>query len=111
MPIGNGSILRWLVTPYSPCPTAREFADAVVTQQRDDLEVRVTVLGSPASRKFFGVPMARRGIQPVWVHVVNRSDLLTGSSSWRSTQTTSLRSKPQHLITTRAGKDYWDSAS
>ena len=26
------------------------------------------------SRKFFGVPMARRGIQPVWVHVVNRSD-------------------------------------
>jgi hypothetical protein len=47
--------------------------DTAVTQQRDDIEVRVAVLDGAASRKFFGVPMARRGIQPVWVHVVNRS--------------------------------------
>jgi hypothetical protein len=69
-----GSIFRWLVIPYSPCPDARGFLDAAVTQQRDGLEVRVAVLDDAASRKFFGVPMARRGIQPVWVHVVNRSD-------------------------------------
>jgi len=48
--------------------------DAAVTQRRDDLEARVAVLDDAASRKFFGVPMARRGIQPVWVHIVNRSN-------------------------------------
>ena len=74
MRIADGSIFRWLVIPYSPCPDARGFLDAAVTQRRDDLEVRVAVLDGAASRKFFGVPMARRGIQPVWVHVVNRSD-------------------------------------
>ncbi len=67
------SIFRWLVIPYSPCPDVQGFLDATVTQRRDDLEVRVAVLGGAASRKFFGVPMARRGIQPVWVHVVNQS--------------------------------------
>ncbi len=71
MPIG--SLFRWLVIPYSPRPTAREFVDAAVTQQRDDVSVGVAVLDGVASRQFFGVPMARRGIQPVWVHIVNRS--------------------------------------
>ena len=74
MPITESSIFRWLLIPYSPCPDSRGFLDAAVTQQRDDLEVRVAVLDNAASRKFFGVPMARRGIQPVWVHVVNRTD-------------------------------------
>ena len=74
MRIAGGSIFRWFMIPYSPCPDAREFLDAAVTQRRDDLEVRVAVLDDTASRKFFGVPMARRGIQPVWVHVVNRSN-------------------------------------
>jgi len=59
---------------YSPCPDARGFLDATVTQQRNGLEVRVAVQDAAASRKFFGVPMTRRGVQPVWVHVVNRSD-------------------------------------
>ena len=74
MPIAESSIFRWLLIPYSPRPDARGFLDAAVTQQRDDLEVRVAVLDDAGSRKFFGVPMARRGIQPVWVHVVNRTD-------------------------------------
>lgn len=64
---------RWLVIPYSPCPTARTFLDTSVTQQRDGLDVSVAVMDDAASRKFFGVPMARRGIQPVWVHVVNQT--------------------------------------
>ena len=74
MPIAENPIFRWLVIPYSPRPDARGFLDAAITQRRDDLEVRVAVLDDAASRKFFGVPMARRGIQPVWVHVINRSD-------------------------------------
>ena len=73
MRIADSFLVRWLVIPYSPCPAARKFMDTAVTQQRDDLEVRVAVLDNKASRKFFGVPMARRGIQPVWVHVVNRT--------------------------------------
>src|SRR5271157_2586101 len=71
--IADFFLLRWLMISYLPCPAAREFMDTAVTQQEDDLEVRVAVLNDRASRKFFGVPMARRGIQPVWVHVVNRS--------------------------------------
>lgn len=73
MRIVLGSIFRWLVMPYAPCPEARECLGAAVTQRRDDLDVSVAVLSGAASRKFFGVPMARRGIQPVWVHVVNHS--------------------------------------
>src|SRR5208283_4377708 len=74
MPIAASSIFRWLLIPYAPCPDARGFLDAAVTQQRDNLEVRVAVLDDAESRKFFGVPMARRGIQPVWVHIVNRTN-------------------------------------
>ena len=73
MPITETFIFRWLLIPYSPRPDARGFLDSVRTQVRDDLEVRVAVLDDAESRKFFGVPMARRSIQPVWVHVVNRS--------------------------------------
>lgn len=73
MRIAESFPIRWLVIPYSPCPAAREFLDAAATQQRDDLNVRVAVMDDAASRKFFGVPMARRGIQPVWVHVINRT--------------------------------------
>ena len=69
VPFSVGSLI-----PYSPRPDARGFLDAAATQQRDDLEVRVAVLDDAESRKFFGVPMARRGIQPVWVHVVNRTE-------------------------------------
>jgi hypothetical protein len=64
---------RWLSVPYSPCPEAQEFLRAAIGQKRDDLEVRVAVLDGAASRRFFGVPLARRGIQPVWVHVINKS--------------------------------------
>ena len=66
-------LLRWLIINYQPCPEAREFLDAAAVQQRDGLEVRVAVLDAQASRRFFGVPMARRGIQPVWVQIVNRT--------------------------------------
>ena len=73
MPIAETFIFRWLLIPYSPQPDARGFLDSARTQVRDDLEVRVAVLDDAESRRFFGVPMARRSIQPVWVHVVNRS--------------------------------------
>ena len=42
------------------------------TQNVDGLEITVAALDARESHRFFGVPMGRRGIQPVWVRVVNR---------------------------------------
>jgi hypothetical protein len=44
----------------------------VEVRQEGDLVVRVSVLGDQESERFFGVPLARRGIQPVWLHISNR---------------------------------------
>jgi hypothetical protein len=74
MPIAERFLFRWLLLSYAPCPEAKGFLEAALTQQRGDLDVRVAVLDDRGSRRFFGVPMARRGIQPVWVHIVNRTD-------------------------------------
>lgn len=65
---------RWLVINYQPSPESRDFLNNVEVQDRDGLEVRLAVLDSKESRKFFGVPMARRGVQPVWVQIVNRTE-------------------------------------
>lgn len=65
---------RWLVINYQPSPETREFVEQASVQERDGLEVRVAVLDVKTSRKYFGVPMGRRGIQPVWVQVTNRTD-------------------------------------
>jgi hypothetical protein len=67
-------VIRWLTVPYLPDPDHREFLNDVATQSQVGLEVSVAVLDGSSSRRFFGVPMARRGIQPVWIRVVNRTD-------------------------------------
>jgi hypothetical protein len=66
-------ILRWLTVAYTPSPDAREFLSRSQTQTQANLEVTVAVLDVAESRKFFGVPMARQHIQPVWLRIVNRS--------------------------------------
>ncbi len=66
-------ILRWLTVAYTPSPDAREFLNRSQTQTQANLEVTVAVLDAVESRKFFGVPMARQHIQPVWLRIVNRS--------------------------------------
>jgi hypothetical protein len=64
-------ILRYLLIPYSPSPEPRTFSEHVQTQ--DGIEVRLAVLDARESRRFFGVPMARRGVQPVWLRITNHS--------------------------------------
>lgn len=64
----------WLYITFRPDPAAREFLAAAQSQERDGVEVRVAVLDSHASRTFFGVHLARRGIQPVWIEIHNRSE-------------------------------------
>jgi hypothetical protein len=62
---------RWLGMNYEPRPDERPFLERVETQQDGDLIVRLAVLDDRESERFFGVPLARRGIQPVWLHVTN----------------------------------------
>jgi hypothetical protein len=69
-------LLRYLTIRYTPQPDARDFVQRAQVQVKEGLEVSLAVLDAAESRKFFGVPMARRGIQPVWLRVVNHSDSL-----------------------------------
>jgi hypothetical protein len=62
---------RWLGVPYKPQPEHRPFLQRLVAQQDDELVVRVAVLDDRESERFFGVPLARRGMQPVWVQIAN----------------------------------------
>lgn len=63
--------LRWLGISYSPRPEEQSFLERVVVLKDDDLTLRVAVLDHQESQRFFGVPLARRGIQPVWIEIAN----------------------------------------
>jgi hypothetical protein len=63
---------RWVGVPCTPRPEERPFLARAQVQQDDDLVVRVAVLDDRESDRFFGVPLAHRGIQPVWPEIHNR---------------------------------------
>ncbi|MEB3255836.1 MAG: hypothetical protein VKJ05_05555 [Synechococcaceae cyanobacterium] len=44
------------------------------TQVQQGLRVSLTALGAEEARRLVGFDLASRGIQPVWVKVVNRED-------------------------------------
>ncbi len=73
MTLADTPILRWLTVNFRPAPDDLTFMDRAQTQTMDNVEVTVAVLDAMESRRFFGVPMARRGMQPVLVKIVNRS--------------------------------------
>jgi LssY C-terminus len=62
---------RLLGITYSPRPEEKAFLQRAEVQQDDQLVVRVAVLDDRESQRFFGVPLARRGIQPVWLQITN----------------------------------------
>ena len=64
---------RLLTTRYRPDPTLRAFLSRAQTQENTNAQVTVSVLDAAESTKYFGVPLARRGIQPVFLRVVNHS--------------------------------------
>ncbi len=70
------TLWRLLTTPYRPEPTLRTFASCAQTQENVKAHVTVTVLDAIESTRFFGVPLARRVIQPVYLRIENRSDRL-----------------------------------
>ncbi len=57
---------------YAPQPALRTFLDRAQTQENSLAQVTAAVLDARESERLFGVPLARRGIQPVFLRVVNR---------------------------------------
>jgi hypothetical protein len=66
-------LLRWLTVPYRPSAADQAFLQRARQQTRDGLAVTVAVLSDQESRQHFGVSMAGRGLQPVWIRAVNES--------------------------------------
>ena len=76
-PLGKTSYMgllnyRLLRVPYTPRPEEQAFVQRAEVQRDDELVVRVAVLDDRESGRFFGVPLAHRGIQPVWLQITNR---------------------------------------
>jgi hypothetical protein len=71
------SVLRrfWhlVITPYLPDPGETGFMARAETQDDPRARVTVAVLTGPESHRLFGVDLARRGIQPVFLRIENRS--------------------------------------
>lgn len=65
--------LRWLGVRYEPQPEDRSFLQRAQVQADDEVVVRAAVLDRVESERFFGVNLARRGIQPVWLQITNKS--------------------------------------
>ena len=61
-----------MTTPYRPQPVHRSFLSRSQTQADSSVQVTVAVLDAAESEQVFGVPLARRGIQPVSLRVENR---------------------------------------
>src|SRR5207247_1515280 len=66
--------LRLLGVSYTPQPEERSFLHRAEVRKDVDLVIRVSVLDDRESERFFGVPLARRGIQPVWLEITNNGN-------------------------------------
>ena len=66
-------LTRPMVVRYSPKPQERSFIDSAQRAEREQITVSIAVLDARQSRQFFGVPMARRGMQPLWLRIENRA--------------------------------------
>jgi hypothetical protein len=66
-------LARYFTVAHAPDPHAGNFRREALEQERDGLLVRVAVPDAATAQRYFGVPLARRGIQPVWVEVSNHT--------------------------------------
>ena len=64
---------RLVTTPYTPDPDEGGFLTRSQSQENDRAAVTVAVPSPDESRRFFGVDLARRGIQPVFLRITNRT--------------------------------------
>lgn len=63
---------RVFTTVYAPEPELNAFLTRSQTQETPLAQVTAAVLSAQESHRLFGVPLARRGIQPVFLRIVNR---------------------------------------
>ncbi len=68
------NLQRLFTVGYRPHAEEKAFVDRSQTQSEDGLQVSVAVLSDRESQRRFGVRLARRGLQPVWMKCVNHSD-------------------------------------
>ncbi|NND37630.1 MAG: hypothetical protein HKN81_10920 [Gammaproteobacteria bacterium] len=60
---------------FDPVPLEQlAFRDRLQTEEQDGLRVSVAVLSREVARQAFGVNLQKRGIQPVWIEIENRTD-------------------------------------
>lgn len=63
--------MRLLSVPYTPKPDDKSFLERLELQSDHEFTVRASVLNDREAERFFGVPLARRGIQAVWLQITN----------------------------------------
>jgi|GEM_PF-82384 len=64
---------HFVITPYLPDPSEAAHLERAETQEDDRVRVTLAVLTGSESHRLFGVDLARRGIQPVYLKIENRS--------------------------------------
>lgn len=67
------SLWRLVTTGYEPDDAHDDFLQRLVVQEDARARAAVAVLTAAESRRLFGVDLARRGIQPVFLRIENRS--------------------------------------
>lgn len=70
-----GRLGRLLITPYTPDEGFTAYRDRAVAQEEPRARVTVAVPSAAESRRVLGVDVAKRGIQPVWLQIENRSSV------------------------------------
>lgn len=61
-------------TPYKYTPLSNfTIIERAKTQVSGDFKVRASVPGEDEAEKLFGIPVYKRGIQPVWLEITNNS--------------------------------------
>jgi hypothetical protein len=74
MPKLFSQLKKLFTVVYEPNTADQAFLQRSQEQSRDGLKVSVAVMSDRESQRYFGVHLARKGLQPVWVDCVNDSD-------------------------------------
>ncbi len=64
---------RLFFTPYAPDPHDDSYLARALVQESSTAEVILVPLDAAESHRIFGVPLMRKGIQPFFLKIVNRS--------------------------------------
>lgn len=70
----NSTLRRIFLVSYKPDPSLTSHLDRAVRQSNDAADVLAAVPDARECERLFGVPVTRRGIQPIYLEITNRSD-------------------------------------